>query len=90
MVLREVLVGGINDFLGGESGDLEWGGVHRDGCMLMRAQEENSSQSLRYNPEGSPMADPLFWVVSLWSIVPVVGVQFILWIGQRMKKCGRQ
>ena len=33
----------------------------------------------------SPMADPLFWVVSLWSVDPVVGVQFILWVGQMMK-----
>ena len=25
----------------------------------------------------SPMAGPLFWVVSLWSVGPVVGPQFI-------------
>ena len=26
----------------------------------------------------SPMAGPLFWVVSLWSVDPVFGPQFIL------------
>ena len=52
MALSEVLVGRIHDFFGGKSDGLEWGGVHRDGCMLIKAQEKNDSQSMRYNPGG--------------------------------------
>ena len=80
MVLREVLVGGIHDFLGEDSGDVEWGGVHRDGCMLIKAREENDSQSLRYNPGGvsygrSPVLGCLTLVCNsrCWGTVHFVG-----------------
>ena len=74
------LMGGIHDFSDGEVCGVEFGGVHRDGCMVMTDQEENDSQSLRHNPGGvSYGRSPILGCLTLvcrsrcWGTVHFVG-----------------